>query len=126
MALAATPAPPLAAAAAPSLPVARVAGQPIAASALAEHQAATGLGRTDALDDLVDLTLLRSAAIQQRLPVAAGALTSDARAELERALADRLNVGVPAGAPAATVHAAVRTRLLEGKIVEILDIPSLR
>ena len=105
------------------IPAARIDGQPVTSSELAAHQAATGLARADALTDLIDVTLLKTAASRQGLPVPAGVLTGEARADLERALADKLGLGGPANVPATTVHAAVRARLLEGKVIEVIELP---
>jgi len=105
------------------LPAARIDGQPVASSELAAHQAATGLARAEALTDLIDVTLLKTEASRQGLPVPAGVMTSKARADLERALADKLGLGGPANVPATTVHAAVRARLLEGKVIEVIELP---
>ena len=71
-------------------------GQPISAAALDAHQAATGLPRAQALDDLVDLTLLRAAAATQGMPLAPGEPTPEARAAAELALARKLKLELPA------------------------------
>lgn len=124
-ALTAIAAQPVASPASPAayLPAARIDGQPITSSEVVAHQGATGLARAEALTDLIDVTLLKSAASRHRLPVAPGELNAEDRTELERALADRLDLGWPATTPATTIHAAVRARLLEGKVIEILDMP---
>ena len=70
------------------------------------------------------MTLLKETATRQHLPVPAGELTAEARTALERALADKLGLGLPTDTPA-TVHKAVRAHLLEGRIIEILDLPAL-
>jgi len=101
---------------------ARIDGQPVTSAELAAHQDATGLPRAQALTDLIDVTLLKTAASRHGLPIPAGALTGAARTDLERALADKLDLE-PADAPNTTVHAAVRARLLEGKVIEILELP---
>lgn len=106
------------------LPAARIDGQPLTSAELAAHQSATGLARADALTDLIDVTLLKEAATRQHLPVPAGELTAEARTGLERALADKLGLDLPTDTPA-TVHKAVRAHLLEGRIIEILDLPAL-
>jgi len=95
---------------APSSPaVGTIDGQPIAAAALDAHQAATGLPRAAALDDLIDLTLLRAAAAAQGIPLAPGEPTPEARAATELAVAQKLKLEVPAPADLLVVdHAWVK------------------
>jgi len=107
-----------------ALPAARIDGQPITSAELAAHQGATGLARAEALDDLIDVTLLKSAATRHGLGVPPGPLPAEARSDLERALADKLGLGWSAATPAPTIHAALRAHLLEGKVIEILDLPA--
>ena len=76
-------------------PVARVDGRPILAASLATHEAETGLPRAEALADLVDLTLLRAAATQRGVTVPPAPLTPDARASVERQLAEKLALELP-------------------------------
>jgi len=96
------------AAAAPVL-AARVDGQPIAMSDLDAHQARTGLPRPQALDDLIDLTLLRAAASKNGIQVASGALDPEARAAAEFDLARKLGLAVsPASHVLLVDHAWVK------------------
>jgi hypothetical protein len=78
-----------------SVPVARVENRTISTSELDAHQAATGLERSKALDDLIDLVLLREAASRNEVALPSGALTPEARAAAELALAYRFGLDVP-------------------------------
>ena len=103
------PPPPAAPPAPAGPPVAMIDGQPISAAAFDAHLAATGLPRALALDDLVDLTLLRAAAAAQGIPLAPGAPTGEARAAAELALAGKLAVTLPPPADMLVVdHAWVK------------------
>jgi hypothetical protein len=112
---AAPPPPATNAVAAPASPppapaaVARIDGQPVAASELDAHQAATGLERSQALADLIDLRLLRAAASRQGIDVATGVLDAEARAAAEFALATKLGLAVsPASHVLVVDHAWVK------------------
>jgi hypothetical protein len=105
-AVAAPPAPPpspvVADAPPPAAPVAaaRVDGQIITMSELDAHQSRTGLPRPQALEDLIDLSLLRRAASQHGLDLPSGAVAPEARAVAEFELARQLGLAV---APASYV-----------------------
>ena len=89
------PARPPAAGAAPAL--ARVDGQRLTASDLDAHQSRTGLSRPEALEDLIDLTLLRAAAGANGISLAPGNPTPEARAAAEFELARKLELDIPLG-----------------------------
>ena len=89
------PAGPPAAVASPG--VASIDGQRVAASDLDAHQARTGLSRPEALDDLIDLTLLRAAAGANGVRLAPGDLAPAARAAAELEVARKLALDVPPG-----------------------------
>ncbi len=78
-----------------SRPVARADGELILASDLDAHLARTGLSRREALDDLIDLTLLRAAARANGIAVETTPLSADARATAEYELARKLSLDVP-------------------------------
>jgi hypothetical protein len=84
------------AAAPTSAVVARVDGQTIAAAELAAHQTRTGLERAKALDDLIDLALLRAAATELKVALPADLVDAQARAGVELAVAQKLGLPVPA------------------------------
>jgi hypothetical protein len=84
--------------------IARVDGQPITAAALATHQAATKLEEGEALEDLVDLTLLRSALRANGLALDTG--TPATRAAAEYALAGKLSLPLPPASDTLTVDHA--------------------
>jgi hypothetical protein len=75
--------------------VARIDGQRLAASELDAHQSGTGLSRPEALEDLIDLTLLRAAASANGISLASGVLAPEARAAAEFELAHKLSLDVP-------------------------------
>jgi len=88
---------------------ARVDGQAIAVNALDAHQASTGLPRQEALDDLIDLTVLRKAAGANGIVVSSGALDPEARAAAEFELARKLGLPVsPANHVLLVDHAWVK------------------
>jgi hypothetical protein len=97
----AAPAPPAAPAvtAEPSPPppavVARVDGQPVYSTELDTHQSKTGLERSKALDDLIDLRLLRRAAGLSGVALPLGIPDPETRAAAEFALARKLGLTVP-------------------------------
>ena len=74
---------------------ATVNGQPIAKSAVEAHAATTGLPREEALEDLIDLHLLRTAAAEGKITVPAGSLSPEQRRTLEYAVAVALGIDVP-------------------------------
>lgn len=79
-----------------SVVVARVQGQPIVARELDAHQAATGLPRLEALEDLVDLALLGEAARTLGLPPVTGVPPSgEVRDALAYEVARKLSLDVP-------------------------------
>jgi hypothetical protein len=77
------------------VPVASVDSVTIFASELEAHQAATGLPRAEALEDLIDLLLLRAAARANGIALAPGRLEPDVRAAAEAELATRLALEIP-------------------------------
>ena len=89
------PASPPAAVASPA--VARVGSQQLVVSDLDAHQARTGLSRPEALDDLIDLTLLQAAASANGISLAPGALAPEARVAAEIELARKLSLDIPPG-----------------------------
>jgi hypothetical protein len=74
--------------------VAKIDGQPVTAGALAAHEKATGLSRGEALEDLVDLTLLAKAARAAGIGVPAP-LGNEARAVVELEMAKKLGFDIP-------------------------------
>jgi hypothetical protein len=70
-------------------------GVPIRVAELDAHVAATGLSREDALDDLVNLQLVRAAASKSKLKVPAGRWSAEKRAAIELALAKALGLDLP-------------------------------
>jgi hypothetical protein len=99
VAVAPVPASPPEVVAAPNPPApvlaARVDDRTISIAELDAHQAATGLERSKALDDLIDLVLLREAASWNEVTVPSGALTPEGRAAAELALALRFGLDLP-------------------------------
>lgn len=92
-------------------PVATIDGVTIARAGLDEHIAATKLAPAAALDDLIDLLLLRTACSKQDVTLSPGKPTPEERAAAELALARKLSLDVPAaGAPDVLVvdHAWVK------------------
>jgi hypothetical protein len=75
--------------------VAVVNGQTIKTSELESHMSATQLGREQAVEDLIDLQLVRSAAIANKIKAPSGAWSTEARTEVEYALAKALKLDVP-------------------------------
>lgn len=75
--------------------VATVNDQAVRASELAAHIAATGLPRDRALDDLIDLKLLRAAANANHVSAPDGAWNAGERARVEYDLAKALSLYVP-------------------------------
>jgi hypothetical protein len=79
----------------PPAVVAHVDGQPVYATELDTHQSRTGLERSRALDDLIDLRLLRRAAGLAGVALPLGIPDPDTRAAAEFALARKLGLAVP-------------------------------
>jgi hypothetical protein len=109
----APPAPPPAPAPLPPVvakpPVATIDGVTIARAGLDEHIAATKLEPAAALDDLIDLLLLRAACSEHGITLAPGKPTPEARAAAELALARKLSLDVPPDADVLVVdHAWVK------------------
>ena len=101
--VAAKPSPP------PPALVARVDGQPVYATELDAHQSGTGLDRSRALDDLIDLLLLRRAAGPSGIDLPLGIPDAEARAAAEFALARKLGLAVsPASHVLVVDHAWVK------------------
>lgn len=75
--------------------VAMVNDQPIKVSELEAHIAATQFGREQALEDLIDLQLVRSAAVANKVKAPSGAWSDEIRAEVEYALAKVLSLHIP-------------------------------
>lgn len=75
--------------------VALVNGRSITASELDAHCAATGQPRTAALDDLIDLHLVRAAAAANRIDAPAGSWNEETRTRIEYALAKALSLIPP-------------------------------
>ncbi len=86
--------------------VARIDGHPVLARDLDAYQARSGLARAEALDDLIDLTLLRAAASDNGISLAPGALAPEARAAAELAVARKLALDVPPNAHVLLVNHA--------------------
>lgn len=80
---------------APPPVVARVGETTLDEAALAAHQDATKLTRAEALEDLIDLTLLRKAATSAHVALPASAWSADDRARVEYEVAVALEVPVP-------------------------------
>lgn len=76
-------------------PVATIDGVTIARAGLEEHIAATKLEPAQALDDLIDLLLLRKACGEQDVTLPPGKPTPEVRAAAEVALARKLSLDVP-------------------------------
>ena len=74
---------------------ATVNGQPVTVRELDAHMAATKLPREEALDDLIDLRLLRAALAANNISAPAGTWSPDERADLELALTRALGFYVP-------------------------------
>lgn len=70
-------------------------GQPIKASELDAYAAATQLPREDALEDLIDLRLVRAAATAKQINAPAGHWSAEVRANIELALAKALGLDIP-------------------------------
>ncbi|NVN92744.1 MAG: hypothetical protein HXX11_19410 [Desulfuromonadales bacterium] len=77
-------------------PVAVVNGQPIKAAELDTHAAATQLSPEYALEDLIDLMLVRAAATEKGVSAPARAWNADERAAVEATLAKALSLDVAA------------------------------
>lgn len=92
----ATAPPPAAEPAPDEAAVVRIDGQPISARALAAHMDRSGLPRDEALEDLIDLTLLRQAARAKGVPLEDGVPSAPARAAAEYAVGLALAVELPA------------------------------
>ena len=75
--------------------VATVNDQPIKTSELDAHVAVTGLSREEALEDLIDLQLLRAAVTANKISVPARAWSQEERAGIEYALTQALGLYVP-------------------------------
>jgi len=75
--------------------VARVDDVTILSGDLEAHQAATHLPRAEALDDLIDLLLLRAAARANGIALAPGRVEPDVRAAAEAELATRMGLAIP-------------------------------
>jgi hypothetical protein len=122
-----TPAAPAAPTVAAAAPVAVVDGKAIDAAALTAHARATGLARAEALDDLIDLTLLRQATHDSGIALPPGEPSAEARANAEYELARKQSLDVPAATEVLVVnHAWVKdasqpkTRAAERKSLEKL------
>jgi hypothetical protein len=90
-------------------PVATIDGVTIARAGLEEHIAATKLEPAAALDDLIDLLLLRAACSEHGITLSPGKPTPEARAAAELALARKLSLDVPPDADLLVVdHAWVK------------------
>jgi len=76
--------------------VAVVNSQAITASELDRHVVATKLPREGALEDLIDLQLLRAAAAARGVKIPEGLLSGKQRADIEYALAQALSLNPPA------------------------------
>jgi hypothetical protein len=76
-------------------PVARVDSQILSARMLSGHQDKSGLPHDEAIEDLIDLTLLRAAAKRHGVPVEEGMLAPEARAAAEYAVALKLAIDLP-------------------------------
>lgn len=77
------------------LTVALVNGQPIKASELDAHVTATQLPREEALEDVIDLRLVRDAAAAKQVSAPIGPWSAEVRASIELALANALGFDVP-------------------------------
>lgn len=75
--------------------VAVVNGQTIKAPELESHMSANQLGRELAVEDLIDLQLVRSAVIANKIKAPSGAWSAEIRTEVEYALAKALKLDVP-------------------------------
>ncbi len=75
--------------------VATVNGQPIKASELEAYAAEKMLLRNEALEELIELKLLRIVAAENHITAPAGAWTAKDRTDVEYALAKKLSVEVP-------------------------------
>ena len=94
---------------APPAAAARIEGVPVAQDELDRHQARTGLARREALEDLVDLVLLRAAAAQAGLAAPALDATADVRAIAEYELARQRGLEVPVATDVVVVdHAWIK------------------
>jgi len=78
------------------LTVAIVNGRPISSSQLDRHVAVSSLQREEALEDLIDLQLVRAAVVANKLTAPAGKWSEKQRAEIEYALAQALLLNPPA------------------------------
>lgn len=76
------------------LPVAVVNKQPIKKTVLDAHMAATHLSREEALEDLIDLTLIRTSAAENGIKVPEGIWSTEERARVELALANALSLEI--------------------------------
>jgi len=74
------------------VPVAVVNEQPIRSAELDAHMALTGLSREEALEDLIDITLIRIAAAENDIKTPAGKWSAEERAGIELALAQALTI----------------------------------
>jgi hypothetical protein len=89
--------------------VARVDSRPVYSTELDSHQSTTGLERSRALDDLIDLTLLRRAAGLRAIDLPLGVPDPETRAAAEFALARNLGLAVsPASETLIVDHAWVK------------------
>lgn len=75
--------------------VATVNGLPIKGFDVESHAAATHLPHEDALEDLIDLRLLRAAANANKIAVPAGILSPEVRADIEYELARAMALDIP-------------------------------
>lgn len=75
--------------------VATVNGHPVTASELDAHSASTQLSRDEALTDLIDLQLLRTAAAASNVSAPGGAWNPEERAGIEFALARTMGIDIP-------------------------------
>ncbi len=76
--------------------VATVKGEPLKASELAAHIAATKLPRDEALNDLIEQKLLRIAAAAKGVNVPAGRWSEEERAKVDTAMVKALSLPIPA------------------------------
>lgn len=77
--------------------VAFVDGVPIKAAELDDHATATGKSRDEALDDLINLQLVRAAAANKKMKTPSGSWSEEERAGIELALARALSLDIPQG-----------------------------
>ena len=100
---------PKTAADAPPPEVARVDGRSLRADALDAHMQSTHLGRPEALEDLIDVDLLRAAAAKASLPLPPGEWTEEQRANADYDVAKALGIELPAAPEVVVVdHAWVK------------------